>query len=732
MSDELYALTPAVFRERDLELGQPLRALLQVLQTTHDSVGAEIDQLYRNWFIETCELGDVPLVGSIVRAGEHLRLTELYPSLRSYVGNLVAYRKRRGRLPTLEQAARDATGHAVKVTVSRPVLSVTQALVDVRLTRGRTVDLRRTLDLDLLPTPFSPWARTVDVRAAFDQADGERCRRAPLRPGSATISVWRAGAQPIYGATPRQALDDTGRPRRGCFHFDPLGLDVPLFGTPATVGDLTTAVGPASVPWPIPRAWLRDAQLAVRAKDAAAPHLVGPDGNLAIYTGAPPTPVPADRVGAGDLSRWDVARAVAGQGRVDVVVDPELGRLAFIGAPPDHVLVDYAYGAGASIGASPAPRRTAPTPPGSTLILVGPFTGGATAQAAPHAGDPPGVTVLRVSDLGRALDAARAATSQRVVVRVVDSRTYMGSAGTEGALAFADLPIDDDKEVVIEAESGERPCVAGDLTFAGRGHGARLTLAGLLVDGHLVAQGAMALTLRRTSVLPTRPPSRRSTVSSPTGPLRLDIVECVVGAVRAARDDTTLTISDSIVDGSPLEVAPSVDAPVGEAALVTIGFALPSRAALAGITSAVSPVAHGGDALAPDVTLRRSTFLGAVVAAGLQASDVLFDAPAWVQQTFDGEARRCFLPDGSRVPPAPDAVFGDVGAAPVFLSRRPGRPGYARLAPAAPRSIREGGSDGLEIGAFHAQQEPLRERRLVEALHGFLPATLEPTILYET
>jgi hypothetical protein len=52
--DRLYELLPAIYRQRDEENGQPLRALLQVIGEQVAVVENEIDQLYATWFIETC------------------------------------------------------------------------------------------------------------------------------------------------------------------------------------------------------------------------------------------------------------------------------------------------------------------------------------------------------------------------------------------------------------------------------------------------------------------------------------------------------------------------------------------------------------------------------------------------------------------------------------------------------------------------------------------------------
>ena len=52
--DRLYELLPVVHRRRDAEQGYPLKALLRVIAEQVDIVEDDIEQLYDNWFIETC------------------------------------------------------------------------------------------------------------------------------------------------------------------------------------------------------------------------------------------------------------------------------------------------------------------------------------------------------------------------------------------------------------------------------------------------------------------------------------------------------------------------------------------------------------------------------------------------------------------------------------------------------------------------------------------------------
>ena len=64
--DRLYNLLPAIYRIRDAEQGQPLRVLMGVLEQELLLVEQDIDQLYDNWFIETCAEWLIPYIGDLL------------------------------------------------------------------------------------------------------------------------------------------------------------------------------------------------------------------------------------------------------------------------------------------------------------------------------------------------------------------------------------------------------------------------------------------------------------------------------------------------------------------------------------------------------------------------------------------------------------------------------------------------------------------------------------------
>ena len=70
-ADRLFDLLPVVHRQRDAAAGWPLRALLRVIGEQANLIEADIERLYENWFIETCEAWVVPL--SLIHISEPTR-----------------------------------------------------------------------------------------------------------------------------------------------------------------------------------------------------------------------------------------------------------------------------------------------------------------------------------------------------------------------------------------------------------------------------------------------------------------------------------------------------------------------------------------------------------------------------------------------------------------------------------------------------------------------------------
>src|SRR6266508_3533588 len=169
--EKLYELLPAIYRERDAELGEPLRALLGIVQEQADIVEADIRRLWNNFFIETCEPWVIPYIGDLVGAiplfdASRIRQPEtaltLFPDLvgprlipevslraRADVAKTIYFRRRQGTLPMLEELARDVTGWGAHAVEFFELLGWTQYVRNhLRIHGLRTPDIRRVEPMD--------------------------------------------------------------------------------------------------------------------------------------------------------------------------------------------------------------------------------------------------------------------------------------------------------------------------------------------------------------------------------------------------------------------------------------------------------------------------------------------------------------------------------------------------------------------------------------------------------
>lgn len=353
-ADRLYELLPAVYRRRDEEQGQPLRSLLRVITEQVDVVEEDIDRLYENWFVETCEDWVVEYLGEIIgyrpvyEAGDSSsaqgagRGSILVP--RREVANTIRYRRRKGTLALLELLAGDVAGWPARAVEFYSLLGVTQAINHVSLMRGRTVDVREEIALDRLDGPFDELAHTADVRRI-------NSHRSLGRHNIPTVGlfVWRLKSYPVT-ETPAYYREDAGV---HCYTFSVLGNDAPLYTRPEPDPDPTHIAEVMNVPAPIRR----------RAFDARKTDYYGPGKSLEILEQDSRRPVSPDRIVAADLTDW-LYRPRRGQ----VAVDPELGRIAFNPREvPDRVWVSYHYGFTADIGGGEY-ARSLPQPPDHLLL----------------------------------------------------------------------------------------------------------------------------------------------------------------------------------------------------------------------------------------------------------------------------------------------------------------------------------------------------------------------------
>ena len=215
-AQRLFDLLPTLHRVRDAERDGALEAFLSMLDEELEILRDDIDGLYDNWFIETCDDWVVPYIGDLLgvqglRAIEGARISQ-----RGLVANTIAYRRRKGTAAVMEDLARDVTGWPAKAVEFFSLLGWSQNVNHVRLGAGGTVNLTRASRLELIDSPFDVAPHTADVR----HVDVARGRHNVPHVG---IFLWRLGSYVVERTTARPI---PGSP--GCYRFDPLGLDTQL------------------------------------------------------------------------------------------------------------------------------------------------------------------------------------------------------------------------------------------------------------------------------------------------------------------------------------------------------------------------------------------------------------------------------------------------------------------------------------------------------------------------
>ncbi len=113
----LLGLLPALYRERDKH-GHDLAEFVGVLQAELDRAARDIDALYDDAFIETCDQSVVPFIGALVGiadAGDGRS-----PS-RAVVGNAMLRRRQKGSLEALILAVNDSSGWQVRASEGESV-----------------------------------------------------------------------------------------------------------------------------------------------------------------------------------------------------------------------------------------------------------------------------------------------------------------------------------------------------------------------------------------------------------------------------------------------------------------------------------------------------------------------------------------------------------------------------------------------------------------------------------
>ncbi|PTQ69180.1 phage tail protein [Pseudomonas sp. GV071] len=763
----LFDRLPEIYRTRDAEIvpANQLRAYLGAIEAPFSALHADIERLYDNLFIDTCEDWAIPYLADLLGTSH---LSGDPHTLRADVADTIALRRRKGTLGAIERLAFNLTGWSCRSVELRENLSWTQHLNHPRadaggappyanpnrtrfdIPRGGTAPIRDPAALALLGTPFDRFAYSADCKIA---QDGNRHINLP----NLAIFLWRLATYrlprvlPLCKGVSNLGTLPAGLARRALrFDLHPLDIPVQLFNTGRPgflTGEALTQAD--AVPGPILAPRLTsgsieghpEAYVQVDYYDAGSDPLSGfdlADGGLQLFM--PQTLqalLPADwqwRYRGDNLCAWESGlRRPLSLG--EIVIDPALGRV-LVGlqttAQTNQLVTDnsgellsrlyssFTYAAVGPVGAHPTSRSLPVDPPSADIRRVGAIAGGISLQAAladlDSASDP---VVIEIHDSlvhridlaalpGTSVDGGRS-------LRLAQSLT-LRAMGEHRPIILLSQPLAL-RPVDAAAATPEYPQVrlqglylapaagfpAGGALIA-RAAVARLELLGctLAPGGHGLRDGSRAPLQAALHLVDGYDFASSADVDAFVPTPDIIIQRCIVGSL-AVDSRYRLDIQDSVVDAG-------------------LGF----------YDAAIGPLAIGA-ATDPDnawgapLAFAGLTCFGAVRVAAVGGSGGIFTQRFQVLDNQHGCIKwSAFAATDNRKPPNHFCVQG---ARIVFTAERFNAPGYAQLQHETDRRVRELGPDDDAMGAFGFLLEAHKWTNLHVRLREFTPVGVRPLVI---
>jgi hypothetical protein len=703
--ERFYTLLPTIYRQRDEEQGGALRAMMAALESEFRALESDIDTLYANWFIDTCEEWAIPYIAELLGVYPPGETAPLFPTQRRQVANTIAYRRRKGSPAILEQVIRDVSGWYVCAVEYRQLLAITQHLSNLQPQRGRTLDLHPLASLAALEGPFDTAAHTIDIRGAV-RLQNFRSLPGKYDSNALGLFVWRLQSYLLTNvpATVITRNAETGRfLAAGCFTFDPLGRTMPLFHQPQQLTSMNQRTEAVNLPVSLSRTAFAEDLTTYRARHSTKDNedltdlnsnFYGPDRSLCIFVNG--NPLGPRQVLSVDLSQWNVPRSNREE-ESTVGIDVESGRFAFLGNGQWHsntyVAVNYCYGFYAELGGGPYSRATSVEDQQQGESRVNVLQGG------------------KVSSLKQALalwqqyceewkPEQHQGVGPHYTICIVDNGVYW-----EDDLVFNVPPF---AHLSIAAADGVRPVIRSHnpITINSMHADASLRFSGLLIESKLALYGNITLQIDHCTLMPYGIEAQTTDLTA--GVLQLAINASIVGSVKIAHGKGSLTIRGSVLDAAT-------------------GYALDTL--------------HTGHIhTGYRVTLERTTIFGKVRLQELQsAQDVIFTDTVTVVQQQSGRVSFSYVPTLSQTP-LRERCQPDLAASrqpgqeiyPLFSSVHYGDPAYAQLSAYCAQGILRGASDGAEMGVFHDSRTAQRLENIQHALDEYMPFGLNESIFYMT
>lgn len=416
----LYDRLPEIYKIKDEEQSPPgqLKNYLALVEEVFSAIHEDIESLYHDLFIETCDDWVIPYIGDLLGT-THLSGDPW--TLRADVADTIALRRRKGTLGAIELLTYNLTRWGVHCVELRENLVWNQHLnhqrpdegglppygyqvaekyfeqfglsARHRVVRGGTVTLRDPATLTLLNTPFDPFAHIADLKPP---AFGNIRYNLP----NLAIFLWRLNAYqvPVYKPVSREvhsrdaSVDllkfPDAAPYIARFDVHPMGQPVMLFNThrfdPDRKPPVVTLID--ETPGSIPTARLTEGSPAgvpekyvvIDTYDHTGPNLESLDiSDVGLQLHLPEFNFPGEiwprpedpqfwSVRGTNLCAWEIGLHPPLNNR-EIAIDPVIGRIVIgVGteeegnALVDYLLLTYTYGAVGPVGAHPISRPSSP------------------------------------------------------------------------------------------------------------------------------------------------------------------------------------------------------------------------------------------------------------------------------------------------------------------------------------------------------------------------------------
>ena len=731
-TEKLWEMIPAIYRHEDGLADNPdvLRSVVEVMAEQAANVRRSHDRVWEDQFVELCNEWAVPYIGDLV--GTRLVSALNTRARKVDVAKTIYYRRRKGTPAVLEELISDITSWEGQVVEGFRRLGRTRHGLDplpsyeaARFTDtspGGIADLRSAHAAEITQGAFDEFYHTPDLR----KPNGRDGRYGIQR---LMFYLYRIRAFQVPQVTP---CEITGTGGMG-FTFDPSGRDIPLYmprNRPHNAQHSSNAADwgqwRSSFEWELPAPMrcrllghgeyqiedqdiielvedtvLNQAQadeltqLAdIRYKTEQRLHdalselpgstvyldvnnypailsvaLIDKCGKQHLYPQAVSVEDGGTTVSKEHISAANLSAVVTAVTDKRLQIDPDNGRLLFIGDAPSTPLVTYHYGYSAEIGAGTYDRNLI-----DTLDIDINVSGGGPLDASELDNDSvtqidDNLTYRPISDKLAVRNMAVVAANQQRPYLFLETNWVLNSGEFEDSTLLLD-------GLWIGTEPSDRVILRGDYQT--------VTLRNLTLDpgGPKGGQGSAVL------------PAVNLVIEASVELLLIE--SCISGPIRIEGDGYVekIVIKDSVIQ-SIVNAVPALSLPDAE------------------------------------LHLERVTVIGNISTQSLWATDSLIFGTGDIFDTQSGCFRFSAAQKISRLPRQYRSVWIENMPA-LFTSMRFGDPGYIQLTENTPDSIARGAENGSEMGACSTLINPVKYDGLRAKVEEYMPFGLLPVYIFES